>query len=451
MPSKRKNGGYIFKEEELQLENQLTTQIGSQSYPVKNKMMSETMIDYHKSRSESQIKTIPTTMLLLDNYDNDNNDASSSYNNDIIHSYCVRDHNQLDENDIMYNTMQKEVDEAADDDPSMAYERRLLRMLSETMGVSNNEDDDDDELLRDEFEREDLREELNETGLPLYNEVPNYFQDYKLPDYISAEFDIWKENIAPCIEAILNPPPMPGKGANVPIFEGSTKSVQEFSEGCDQLRQELGILSNEDLFYNKILGFCNGLFPKFKHNLPVKQFERNGETFYHATVKDYLRCDDTLLSGVFKYQICIGGCTIFVGKYANAKHCPVCNKPRFFPCKQCRRRSDDVCTHPIEARKPLKILRYKAITPVLIKLLKQPGFLTVLNCENIDRVNGQLRDNPDCQNYIDAHKFLKRQFIMKYPYAEDRKQIVFVPFLFSVGYDGVQLHKHKCSTFKPLF
>jgi hypothetical protein len=476
---KSKKRGYEFTPEELEMEEEAARDgaaSSSSNIHIKNSMLSNSMSEFHKTRKQCLLNTDPPPVIssVIINNDDDNScshhDTSGKRNfateKCFLKSNFMNDLQQevsadLDESDKMFMRLLDDVEESDSlEKSSNCYERNLLQTLRDSMGMINENDNDDDqgeeendfqEAIRKEFEKEDLKEALNERGEPLHQQHHvNFFKEEGYPDFISHTFDIWNEHIEPCIIAILHPPPPSGKGGDALIFQGSTKSVQEFSEGCDELRQVLGIVNNEEYFFDKLLGFCSSWFPKFEHNFPVKEFERNGKVFHHATVKDHLPCNNSLLSGVFTFHVCIGGCAVFVGEYGDAKLCPACNRPRFYPCKLCRSKPTG-CQHPIEDRRPLKVLRYKALTPVLIKLLKQRGFLTVLNCENIDRIPGQVRDNPDCKNYVDAFKYMKKQFILKYRNPEMRKHIVFVPIFLSVGYDGVQLHKHRCSVFKPLF
>jgi hypothetical protein len=274
--------------------------------------------------------------------------------------------------------------------------------------------------------------------------------NHRIPTFVHPTFSIWKTKIVACLVAILNPPEPP-HDSNIPVFEGSKVTKVMYSQSLRDLLDKYHITSGEA--EKDFLEFHNNCCSNYFNNrLPMEETLRketaNGtKIYYRSTMNKYL--PSSSLNGVFEFHICFNGCTVYEGDQANATNCAICNEPRFFPCTRCHSKPN--CSHSINTRMPRKVLRYKAITPVIVKLIQQPGFFTVFNHYNEDRIKGQTRDNPDCKNYVHAMKFMKKKFKNKYPDNNRRKNITFVPLCFSISYDGAQVYTYNISTFKPLF
>lgn len=50
---------------------------------------------------------------------------------------------------------------------------------------------------------------------------------------------------------------------------------------------------------------------------------------FPTSYKKLLRCLDSSLSKYIRMDVCLFGCVVFTGKFAELHECPVCNSPRF--------------------------------------------------------------------------------------------------------------------------
>jgi hypothetical protein len=147
-------------------------------------------------------------------------------------------------------------------------------------------------------------------------------------------------------------------------------------------------------------------FPISKESI----LEYKASTEYESASKQYL-----------EYDCCENGCMVYAGeKNGNLLFCSICpgKVSRFLPCTICRNNSEksfeidkiSICKHHSTNRVPRKIIRYRSIKVLLLKLLQFETFREVLKYEFRNENNDEYCSAKDGESYIRNKTEMEEQF-----------------------------------------
>jgi hypothetical protein len=235
-----------------------------------------------------------------------------------------------------------------------------------------------------------------------------------------------KIEILPFIDEILNAIIIYKKPRDfdTPLFKDSMNSLHskgDFANGIESIlvNHKCTKLMENDLLkflYNKLNSHCN---------IPIK-------------ISSNLNCSSDInkyskkVQRILEFDSCPMGCCIFVGKYAQNIHCP---NPK---CSADRYRSLGGTS--------IKKVYYRPIKPLIYQLMHTTGFLLALNYDYIKTSENEFRDimcgtEPQKQLMEMSEQFKKKKLSNK---------VIPVNLIFGLFYDGVQVFKHKVTSFWPL-
>lgn len=111
------------------------------------------------------------------------------------------------------------------------------------------------------------------------------------------------------------------ENADSPIYTGSHHTVSDFAEAFSHV---VAVNKMEERGATQMLSLIKQFFPDA--NLPCEN-KGFGNTINRT--KQYLKKKNSIID----YDVCRGGCCVFVGDFKDLDRCPTCHLPRFRSCR----------------------------------------------------------------------------------------------------------------------
>jgi len=242
-----------------------------------------------------------------------------------------------------------------------------------------------------------------------------------------------------------------------PLFEGSCKSTKDLAEIVRNIcsSNNIGLKGEGDILSG--IAECFKDCPNLK--LPCSV---NSKGKVISTIDKVL--DSSSIDGIMEFDMCINGCTVYVGDSEDDVACQHCNIGRYYDCNKCAK--DDICNHSKTSRRKLS---YRCIIPIMVSFGMELAFRQCLNCKTYNYINSDdvkhIADISHASEYQNALLSMENEF--KNHIARGNQFInhsaddcvekltiddstIHIPLLFSVFYDGIQLYKSKVKSFSPL-
>jgi hypothetical protein len=217
---------------------------------------------------------------------------------------------------------------------------------------------------------------------------------------------------------------------SIPIVPSSNKTTKEF------LTEVFYIQSQNTMPQQGIQSFLNLLNQSIPNiNLPKSDYDT-------LKVMNNYKNDQTHF---LEFQVCVCNGIVFEGEYAKLSNCPKCNGDRFM-CNICHRKSQSIkkCNHTKTV--PYKTVYYRSIIMVLLKLMEYPSFLEAIKFKHIGNHDSYLHDIL----YGKVAKSAMMEMDINFNKKCSSKDVINMPFLLGLNYDGTQLRKYRVSSFWPL-
>lgn len=227
---------------------------------------------------------------------------------------------------------------------------------------------------------------------------------------------------------------------------------------------EFARMLSEYLITNKItkkgeidlLKILSSVFGRHYH-IPLDVITTKKKVIYSSKISKYNRVNERTVT----FDVCSKHqCCVFVGEYAHLRQCYICGSPRYKPCTRgtCKIQkkigNKDECTHSLLFRKPLLTINYQCILPLICNLSKNDKFRRCLTYEHVKNNAYKYNDVSDGSAFIrnknEMHDRFKREIEKRREDNRNDMHYEEVSICIAVNYDGVQVCKHKTSTFNPL-
>jgi hypothetical protein len=267
------------------------------------------------------------------------------------------------------------------------------------------------------------------------------------------------------------------ENTSISIIHNLGLSKMQFSEIVTNAFKEAQLSQIQESFISRML---LKLFPN-SSEIPIS------ETTGGVVVNDFNQyVIDESESQLLEFDACPCGEAVYVSDNKYKEKCSKCHGFRYSRCyrRNCRKLMQ--CCHGSSFRKPKKRLYYRPILSIIDELLQHEFFLKSLDFQNLDS-SGQaltdVMDGPIAKHHLNAMQQYaetwiksrlekesqnnqsstttttrtnyKRQKMNAYEY--DRQILLptaslaeLVNLLFSLGYDGAQVFKHRVDHFYPL-
>jgi hypothetical protein len=228
---------------------------------------------------------------------------------------------------------------------------------------------------------------------------------------------------------------------NNPLDNRSFATKGEFARAFSELSSKirLNISAQKD-----VLEFIQQFNPY--QSLPIK-ISSAGNVI--SMIQNYVPPSNRLL----QFDTCEDGCVVFSNnkRTQDLRRCPKCNLERYNQCilGSCKGVPYDNCPHSDVGREAKKILYYRPLIPLLIKLLSKPEFILALNYKFVKQSDNNYEDVQDGHHYKENYAEMDtiyEEFCLKNPFQEWTK----INILISQFYDGVKVFDHKVVDFWPL-
>jgi hypothetical protein len=186
-----------------------------------------------------------------------------------------------------------------------------------------------------------------------------------------------------------------------------------------------------------------------RYNIPLSKSKRNGKLVYRSLLKQFTRQSRRSLT----FDVCRNYCSVYVGQYADKKHCHICKEARYSKCNKnkCAKNLSGVdnCQHSTKYRTPMKTINYHCILPLFCALAENEYFKKCINYTHIKDQSYQYSDISDGACYKRNLQAMKSRYATV---AKNKAPLKIEEFNINIAinYDGVQIYKHKCGTFNPL-
>lgn len=254
-------------------------------------------------------------------------------------------------------------------------------------------------------------------------------------------FNYWRDYISANDFAMLNKPKVlpPDNDIQLPGNNDPTKTIGSFMRALSEF---LKVHAVTKVLEAQLMTLLKDFFPI----LPVC-FTKGGN--YKPTFHLY----DTEEQEFTTFDVCANDCITYTGLQSQHMICSKCNVPRYKPCTKaaCVNAKVDKCIH--KDRTSMKQIFYRPITPLIVHLLKQPGFLDALNYHyqkpSLDEEYSlmDIQDGTVCSTDLME---MRLNFIAEMNNRPDAGDYKPVNILLSTFQDGIKVYNYKVCKFKPL-
>ena len=354
------------------------------------------------------------------------------------------------------NYVNDDDDDDDDDDCDREELQRRDDLLNEVEDDDDNDDDDDNNNNDNEAENKNLNIKALSISVSLVS------RQFRIRDVIDSKINLYLQKLQSIPQSL-----------NQPVIKDGTITLGKFIDQLQFIFQANKVKNTcaDDIL--NLLADSTAVNGKQTLHLPIR-LKANSDSAtqkFSSTIKTYL-AEKIILS----FDICSRACSVFVGEYKDAEKCR-CGLRRLRDCttKTCKQNRlldpSYSCYHPLYNRKAFKFVHYRPITTALLEILSNEKLSEVFTKSLIRETLPRqqiLKSFMDGSVAIDELCGMQTVFERRYPLDADQTvrsickkqdtdneesrqyEVISIPLLLSLFYDGGQLYKSVTSNFWPI-